>query len=75
MDGINQQNHNYRFWIGKKVKKSSGRIFKSSLKVNTVRDIGIHLILSQKKGRPIPCFVFEEDDSYVGCSACELVDI
>lgn len=68
-----ENNIDYKSWIGKKVKKISGKDFKSKLKQNTVRDIGLHLILSQKKGYPVPCFVFEEDDTYVACSSCELV--
>lgn len=64
---------NYVEWIGKKVRKTSGKPFKSKLKENTVKDIGLHEILSQKKGYQVFCFVFEEDNSYVSCSSCQLV--
>ena len=64
----------YKEWIGKKVKKISNKPFKSSLKVNTVRDIGLHLELCRVKGYPVHCFVFEEDNSYVACGSCELVN-
>lgn len=62
----------YKSWIGKKVVKKSGKKFKSKSKVNTVREIGLHLILSQKKQKPVWAFAFEEDDSYVSCESCEL---
>lgn len=63
----------YKLWIGKKVKKKSGRDFKSTLRRNTVQNV-IYLVLSQRKQRSVPCFVFEEDDTFVACSSCELVE-
>jgi hypothetical protein len=68
------KNTDYRSWVGKKVSKKSGKPFKSKEKTNTVKDIGLHLILSQKKQEPVPCFIFEEDDSYVDCRSCKLAD-
>jgi hypothetical protein len=57
----------YRPWIGQRVRKPSKNPFKSGLKVNTVKGIIEHPQLPGK-----PAFTFEEDDSYVRCSACEL---
>lgn len=60
---------NYEENIGKQVyKDSSGKPFKSGLKVNTVKGVIDHPILN------IPAYIFEEDDSYVECRRCELVD-
>lgn len=53
-------------WIGKKVFKTSGKPFKSKLKVNTVKGLTDHPILK------IPAFTFVEDDSIVECRQCEL---
>lgn len=67
---------NYNNWIGKKVWKK-GQIknqehnpkpFKSGLKINTVKGIINHPYLN------VPAFTFEEDDSYVACATCLLVD-
>lgn len=63
----------YRDWIGRKVAKIARREtapcpFKSGNKVNTVRGIIEH---PQLPGEP--AFVFDEDDSHVRCSICEVV--
>lgn len=68
---------NYESWIGAKVSKAiitkpnSNRTmnpFKSGLKINTVKGIVNHPILN------IPAFTFEEDDSYVECRRCKLIN-
>ena len=59
--------YSYRDCIGKKVYKKSGKPFKSSSKVNTVKAIINHPILN------IPAFEFEEDDSYVECRQCLII--
>lgn len=61
--------------IGKTVSKrraSAGREpkpFKSGFKVNTVKGLIFHPQLN------VPAFTFEEDDSYVECRKCILVDL
>lgn len=62
----------YASYVGKRVQKTrpgrEPKPFKSGLKVNTVRGVIEHPILQ------VPAFVFEEDDSYVACRACELAE-
>jgi hypothetical protein len=53
--------------IGKKVRKDK-KPFKSTFKVNTVKGVVDHPILH------VPCFTFEEDDSYVECRRCIAVE-
>lgn len=50
--------------IGMKVKKLSGKPFKSRNKVNTVKGIINHPELKR------PCFIFEEDESCVEILRC-----
>jgi hypothetical protein len=57
----------YSHLIGKKVKKVSGKPFKSSLKINTVAFICFKPQLQRQ------CFCFHEDDSFVECFRCEEV--
>lgn len=61
--------------IGKKVCKCSigerianNKTFKSGLIMNTVKGITTHPILK------IPAYTFEEDDSYVECRRCDVVN-
>lgn len=62
--------------IGKKVKKKSinnddlyqSKPFKSGKKINTVKGIIMHPILF------IPAYIFEEDESYVECRRCKVVE-
>lgn len=61
--GFNPMDESY---IGRKVKKLSGKPFKSTLKVNTVKDLIINSH-TQKIA-----FTFVEDDSIVECFRCEL---
>ena len=42
--------------------------FKSTFKVNTVKDVIIHPILN------IPAYTFEEDESYVECRRCVVIE-
>lgn len=51
--------------IGTKVEKVSGKPFKSKLKINTVKGLVSHPTLN------IPCFTFEEDDSFVEVRRCQ----
>ena len=53
-------------FIGRKVKKKTGKPFKSTFKVNTVKDLVINPY-TQKIA-----FTFMEDDSNVECFRCEL---
>ena len=66
-----------RLNIGKKVTKTSPtgkngdrvpKPFKSTFKVNTVKDVIIHPILN------IPAYTFEEDESYVECRRCVVIE-
>lgn len=60
----------YSDYIGKQVHKAkSGKPFKSGEKINTVSGIINHPQLN------IPAFTFVEDDSYVECRKCVLVEI
>jgi len=60
--------------IGKKVSKNAliknrkPNPFKSGLIINTVNGVINHPILN------IPAYVFVEDDSYVECRRCKIVD-
>ena len=64
--------------IGKKVKKFSlmslkhnrehKKKFKSDLYINTVKGVITHPILN------VPAYTFIEDDSYVECRRCEVVN-
>lgn len=68
---------NYEENIGKQVTKKSTtksgkpkqpKPFKSGFFINTVKGVIEHPILE------IPAYTFEEDDSYVECRRCYLVD-
>jgi hypothetical protein len=55
--------------IGKRVSKDkSDKPFKSGQKINTVRGLTIHPFLE------VPAYTFIEDDSYVECRRCKIVD-
>lgn len=54
-------------WVGRRVRKASGKPFKSGRKTNTVVGLATH------PERRNACFVFAEDDSMVECWRCELV--
>ncbi len=64
----------YTNWVGKQVQKCGNRAganvkpFKSGSKVNTVAGIVNHPQLN------VPAFTFVEDDSYVECRRCVLVE-
>jgi len=55
--------------IGKRVKKTSPKPFKSGSKVNTVKGIVPHPIM-----KDLMAFTFEEDDSIVECRKCVLAE-
>jgi hypothetical protein len=59
-------------YIGAKVSKvkesREPKPFKSGSKINTVKGVIMHPILN------IPAFTFEEDESYVECRRCGVVD-
>lgn len=57
----------YTDFIGKQVMKKQ-KPFKSGNRINTVKGVINHPILNR------PAFVFEEDDSYVECNRCRLVN-
>jgi len=54
--------------VGKRVKKKSNRPFKSTFYINTVKGLTNHPILN------IPAYTFVEDDTYVECRRCEVVE-
>lgn len=56
----------YTLWIGKRVRKISGKPFKSQQKVNTVTGVCVH------DHRPGLAFKFMEDSSHVACETCVL---
>jgi hypothetical protein len=58
----------FKLNIGKRVKKSSNRPFKSTFWINTVKDVVNHPTLN------IPAYTFVEDESYVECRRCEVVE-
>lgn len=55
------------FFLGSRVRKEK-KPFKSGEKVNTVAGLVTHPVLN------IPAFTFEEDESYVECRRCILVE-
>lgn len=56
------------FRPGMKVKKISGKPFKSGNKIGTVKDMIVHPITLQW------ALLFEEDDSYVEAKQCEVAE-
>jgi len=56
--------NNENIYIGKKVKKESGKPFKSKLLINTVKEVTINPNTNNK------AFTFIEDDSIVDCHQC-----
>jgi len=59
----------YKHMIGRRVNKpKSGKPFKSTLQVNTVKGITVNPNIGRI------AFTFEEDDSIVNCETCELVN-
>lgn len=65
----------YKNNIGKKVckcsisqKNNTDKPFKSGKKTNTINGVIIHPILN------IPAYTFEEDDSYVECRRCKILN-
>lgn len=54
--------------IDKRVQKVSKRPFKSTFYFNTVKGIIDHPILN------IPAYTFIEDESYVECRRCEIIN-
>lgn len=64
-----EPNKLYEKNVGKRVcKDKSDKPFKSGFKVNTVKGVIDHPILH------VPAYTFEEDDSYVECRRCEVVN-
>ena len=64
----------YTLWVGKRVRKTSGKPFKSKQSINTVKSVGVHPEIFEKFKEIMPCFYFADDDSHVLCSICELVE-
>jgi hypothetical protein len=63
-DNSPEAEQKYRSLIGKKVEKVSGKPFKSTYKLNTVKDVFKHPETGYL------CFTFEQDESYVECFRC-----
>lgn len=59
------QLNNLRSHAGMLVFKPSGKPFKSGRKVNTVKGVVEHPITG------LPCYTFEEDDTFVAVNRCE----
>ena len=55
--------------IGKRVRKCSGKPFKCGEKINTVTGI----IVNKELGN-VACYTFVEDESYVECHRCVVVE-
>ena len=77
MDKVVALGQVYEINIGKKVskdtsiggeKKKKVKPFKSGFKLNTVKGIITHPILNT------PAYIFEEDDSYVECRRCRVIN-
>lgn len=58
----------YEVNVGKKVRKTSPKPFKSGLKVNTVKEVVDHPVLHT------PAYTFLEDDSIVECRRCFVIE-
>lgn len=63
----NSVNIDYTINIGLKCKKNN-KPFKSGEKINTIKSVISHPLLL------IPAFTFIEDDSYVECRRCEIIN-
>lgn len=68
----------WQTWVGCRVRKNSGKPFKSGKKINTIKSCEIPFRLESPRGRyfkeeQLIAFYFEEDDSFVECHICELV--
>ncbi len=61
--------HMEEAYQGRSVRKINDGKFKSGLPVNTVKSVIIHPILPDQLA-----FTFYEDDSYVECRRCRLID-
>lgn len=61
--------------IGTKVYKSSGKPFKSTFKINTIREIVEHPYKKDKDGKGVPSYTFFEDDSIVEASMCKTIEL
>lgn len=61
--------------IGRKVRKLSGKPFKSHLWTNTVKGIDYMEVPSKDKKSTIQrlCYTFVEDDSMVSAEICEVI--
>lgn len=53
-----------------KVKKKSGKPFKSGLKVNTV----VNTIVNKKDPKRRVAYIFKEDNSIVNCDLCNIIE-
>lgn len=53
-------------WIGSRVEKKTGKPFKSTFKIGTVKGTCQHPVTGHL------CFTFEEDESYVEAFRCQL---
>ncbi len=60
-----QELNNLRSHAGMLVYKPSGKPFKSTRKVNTVKGVVEHPVTKR------PCYTFEEDDTYVEVIKCK----
>lgn len=60
---------NYQDNIGKQVRKTSSKPFKSHEQINTVKGVIEHPILK------VPAYIFQEDESFVECRRCIVVSV
>lgn len=54
--------------LSKKDVEYTSKPFKSGLKINTVKDVVSHPVLN------VPAYTFIEDDSYVECRRCMVIE-
>jgi hypothetical protein len=55
-------------WVGLRVEKKTGKPFKSTFKIGTVKGTCWHPVTGHL------CFTFEEDESYVEARCCQLTN-
>jgi hypothetical protein len=65
---ISKTAEEYKLLIGLKCKKTSNKPFKSTFWENTIKNVIQHPVLH------IPAFTFNEDESYVECRRCIIIN-
>ncbi len=60
---------NYSENIGKKVVKKSGRPFKSTFQINTIKGV----VINEQDPLKREAYTFNEDNSVVDCFLCKII--